>query len=251
MHHLANRDDGDVLAFANHIRFAERDRIGLVGNLGFVVVHCLVLEIDDGIVVADGLDQQPLGVIGVGGNDHLHAGHMGEERIERLAVLGRSPQARAVHRPDDQRGFRLAAEHVAELSRLVVDRVETDPEEVDEHQLDDGAHAGDCGAGRRTEETAFRDRRVQNPRRSELGMKPLGHAQRAAPGIVLAGCAGAAGHILAHHDDRGVAAHLDRHRLVDGGPVRFPRHYQSSRSVRAVNVGHEIGLGGTRRDLRG
>ena len=45
---------------------AERDGVGLVRHLALHVVHRLVLEEDHRVVVADRLDQQPLGVVGVG-----------------------------------------------------------------------------------------------------------------------------------------------------------------------------------------
>jgi len=44
----------------------------------------------------------------------------------------------------------------------------------------------------------------------------LGHAQHAAPGVLLAGRAGAARVVLAHHDHARVAGHFLVQRLVDG-----------------------------------
>ena len=63
---------------------------------------------------------------------------------------------------------RLAAEHVAELGGLVEDLVEADAHEVDEHQLGDRAQAGRGGAGRRADEGALGDRRVEHALAAEL-----------------------------------------------------------------------------------
>ena len=44
----------------------------------------------------------------------------------------------------------------------------------------------------------FGDRRVQHAARANLSYRPFGHAEHAAPGVVLAGRACAAGDVLAH-----------------------------------------------------
>ena len=108
----------------------------------------------------------------------------------------------------DHRRDRLAAEHVLELGRLVEDLVEADAHEVDEHQLGDRAQAGGGGADGGADEAALGDRRVQHAVAAELGHQPLGDAERAAPGVLLAGRAQAAGDVLAHDDDAVVALHL-------------------------------------------
>ena len=58
------------------------------------------------------------------------------------------------------------------------------------------------------------DRRVEHAV-GELAVEALGDAEHAAPGVVLAGRAGAAGDVLAEDDDGLVALHLLRERLVD------------------------------------
>ena len=64
-----------------------------------------------------------------------------EHRGEHLRVLGRRAQAGAVHGADHQRRGGLAAEHIAELGRLVEQLVEAAADKVDEHQFAHGAHA--------------------------------------------------------------------------------------------------------------
>ena len=95
------------------------------------------------------LDQQALGVIGVGRHHDLQAGHHGEQRMQGLAVLRAAAQARADRGADHHRGLGLAAEHVAELGGLVVDLVEADADEVDEHDLGHRPHAGHAPRPRR------------------------------------------------------------------------------------------------------
>ena len=144
--------------------------------------------------------------------------------IEALAVLRGGAEAGAVHGADHHRGHRLAAEHVLELGGLVEDLVEADPHEVDEHQLGDRAQPGGRGTDGGTDEAALGDRRVQHAVAAELGHQPLGDAERAAPGVVLAGRAQAAGDVLAHDDDAVVALHLLAERLVDRLTVALLGH---------------------------
>src|SRR5207244_13575524 len=61
--HPADRDDGHVVAVADHARLAERDRVRLLRDVALHGVERLVPEEDDGIVVADRLDQEPRRVL--------------------------------------------------------------------------------------------------------------------------------------------------------------------------------------------
>ena len=139
-------------------------------------------------------------------------------------MLRGGAEAGAVHGADHERGHRLAAEHVAELGRLVEDLVEADPHEVDEHQLGDGAKAGRGGTGGGADEGRFGDRRIENALAAEFAHQAFGDAERPAPGVVLAGRAEAAGDVLAHDDDARIAAHLVAQRLEDRLAVAFLAH---------------------------
>ena len=183
-----------------------------------------MLEEDHRIVVADRLDQETLGLIGVGRQHHLQPRDVGEHRVEALAVLRGGAEAGAVHGADHQRGHRLAAEHVAELGRLVEDLVEADPHEVDEHQFDDRAEPGGRGARRGADERDLGEMRVEHAVGSELRAEALGDAHRAAPGVLVARGTGAARDVLAHHDDARVALHLLAHRFVDRLAIALLRH---------------------------
>ena len=66
--------------------------------------------------------------------------------------------------------------------------------------------------------------RVEHALRPEFRAKPLGHAERPAPGVLVARRAGAAGNVLAHEDDAMVALHFLAERLVDRLAIAFLRH---------------------------
>ena len=196
MHHQPVGDDADRTPFAHDRGFAEWNRVRGLGHLAFETVEVLVLAEDHRVVVADALDQQPLGVVRRARADDLEPGDVGEQRRQHLAVLGRGAKAGADHRADHDRGLGLAAEHVLELGGLVEDLVETDAHEVDEHQLGHRAHAAGRRADRRADVGAFAQRRVEQAV-AMLGVKPFGDAEHAAPGVELAVAAGAADDVFA------------------------------------------------------
>ena len=129
-------------------------------------------------------------------------------------MLRRRAETRAAHGADHHGRFRLAAEHIAELGRLVVDLIEADAHKVDEHQFRDRAQAAGRGPDRRAHIGAFRQRCVQHLP-GVLVVEPLGHAERAAPGVFFAARAGPAGDVFAHHNDRAVTGHFLIDRFVD------------------------------------
>ena len=177
-----------------------------------------------GIVVADRLGQQALRLVGVRRQHDLQPRNVREDRIEALRVLRGGAEAGAVHGADDERGHRLAAEHVAELCRLIEDLVEADAHEVDEHQLNDRAKAGRRRARSGADKRNFGKMRVEHALRPEFRAQALGDAERPAPGVLVAGRAGAAGNVLAHDDDAAVAPHFLADRLVDRLAIGFLRH---------------------------
>ena len=119
-------------------------------------------------------------------------------------------------RSDDQRRLDPAAEHVAQLGRLVHDLVEADPEEIIEHQFRHRPQPGDRGPGGRADERRLADRCVQNPVRAILSEQALGDAHHAAPGVLLPAGFLAAGNILADQHDARIARHLVIDCFVDG-----------------------------------
>ena len=96
-------------------------------------------EEDDGVVVANRRDEQPVGVRRGGRNNGLDAG-VDEQRVRVVGVLGGQPESgsRARDEVDDRHG-RLAAGHQPQLLRLVDDLLERDVEQRRDLELDDRA----------------------------------------------------------------------------------------------------------------
>ena len=216
MHHAGERHDRHVVAVAHDVGLAERDRIGLVRHLGAQIVHQLVFAEDHRVVVADRLDQQTLGVIGIRRHDAFETGDGGENPVGALRVLRRGTAPGADHRADDERRLCLAAEHVAELGGLVEDLVKADAEKVRKHQFSDRPEPGDGGPGGGAHDRALGDRRIDDAGFAKLAKEPFGHPEDAAIGVALAFARRPAGDILADDDDCRIATHFLAQRLVDG-----------------------------------
>ena len=122
-------------------------------------------------------------------------------------MLGAAAAAAAGLGAEDDRDLDPAAGHVAELRRLVDDRVEADGEEVHVHDLGDRSQARHRGADRGAEQARLGDRRVDHPLRPEAVVETAGRAVDTAAGA----------DVDAHHDDVLVALHLGRQ-----GPSRIP-----------------------------
>ncbi len=167
---------------------------------------------DHRAVVADGGDEQALGVVGVGGHDHLQAGHVAEPGLEAARVLGRAAavDARVGGHDDGQRG--LAAEHVLHLRHLVDDLVHGHAHEVHDHDLDDGSQAHRRGPDPQAGKRQLRYRRVHHAPIAVLGVKTRVRAERPAHADVLSG------------DEHPV---VPRHFLVDGLCHRSRRRLDS------------------------
>ena len=82
-------------------------------------------------------------------------------------MLRREADAAAVGHPDRHGDRGLAAGHVPVLRELVRDLVEADAREVGEHDLGDGAEAGDRCSERAADDRLLRDRRVADAARPE------------------------------------------------------------------------------------
>ena len=195
-----------------------------------------MLAEDDGIVVADGLHQQSLGIIGVGRADDLQSGNVGEDRGEHLRMLGGRAEPGPDHGADDHRRLGLAAEHVFEFGGLIENLVEADAHEVDEHQFGDRTHAAGGGADRGAHIGRFRQRRIHQSL-TVLGVETLGNTEHAAPGICLAVAASASDNVFPHQNDSRVSAHFEINRLVDGIlHADLACHGLLPRSVRSIIV---------------
>ena len=93
-----------------------------------------------------------------------------------------------------------------DLRGLVDHLVHDDRQEVAEHDVDDRPHAGHRGADAEAGEAGFRDRRVDDAVLAELVDEAGQHLEGRAR----------FGHVLAHQDDRRIAAHFFGDRFLDG-----------------------------------
>ena len=116
----------------------------------------------------------------------------------------------------------LAPRHVERLGGRVDDVVDRLHGEIEGHELDDGAEPRHGGPDPDAGETVFRDRSVDDALLAELLQKTLRDLVGA---LVL-------GHLLAHHEDRGVATHLFGHRVAQGFAHRHGHHLGVGRELR-------------------
>ena len=94
-HHVADRDDSDVLAFGQNARLAGHYRERLFGyDTGILIEHAM-LHHHDRVVVTDRGDHAALGVMRRSRRHDFEAWHMHEIGMEGLAVLGALPPAAA------------------------------------------------------------------------------------------------------------------------------------------------------------
>ena len=125
--------------------------------------------------------------------------------------------AGAVGRSDDQWAAHLAAEHRADLGRVVDDLVHRDEQEVQRHDLHDRALAEHRGADAGAHEALLGDRGVAHAVGPELVEQTRGDLVGAVEDADL----------LAHHEDALVA-----------------RELLAQRKAQGLAVGHDLGFGG-------
>ena len=219
--HGSQRDDGHVGAFAGVVGHAERDGVRLFGYFALDVVKRFVFTEHHRVVVANRLDQQAFNVVRRRRHHHFEARRGGKNMVRRLRVLRRCREARADHAAHHHRRFGLAAEHVAELGRLVVEHVVAHAEKVHEHQLGHWPQPGHCRARRHADNRRLGDRGVDHPCRAELGPQAFGHAQHAAERFALAAHFGSTGLTAAHVFADQHHTIIERHFLRQGFFDRF------------------------------
>src|SRR5437016_62538 len=113
-------------------------------------------------------------------------------------------------RADDDRHARRSACHVVQVRRLVDELIHRRRQELAEAHLDDWPASKERSAYRGPHHRRFRDRRLENPLRSELFVQALGALHRSPE----------ASDVLANQEHARVAAHLERDRLDDRFHVR-------------------------------
>ena len=212
------RDQRDVGAGARHCGAPDRrDEVGVERDRALLLVDDEVLHDEDGVVIADGRLQQPLGVGRVRGRDDLESGGGGEPALEALRMLSGELVAGAVGRADDQWAAHLAAEHGSDLGCVIDDLVHRDEQEIEGHDLDHRALAEHRGADARADEPLLGDRGVAHAVGPELVEQAGGDLVGAAEDADL----------LAHDEDALIARELLAQRQAD-----------------RLAVGHDLGFRG-------
>ena len=185
-------------------RLADRNQILLVGHFALDVVEHLAFEKAHRVVVPNRRLEQPLGVVGRAGRDHLDARDVREPGLERLRVLRRQLQRGAVGTAKHDRDVELAARHVEHLRRGIEHLVEREHGEVPRHELDDRTQADHRRADAHAGESELGDRRVDDAHLAEFLEQSLRYLVRALVD----------GDFLSHEEDAVVALHLFTKRRV-------------------------------------
>ena len=199
----------------------QRDGVVGVGHIATDrAVHLLVLEEQDGVVVADRGAQQSASVVRGRRHDHLQPRDVREEGLDALRVVQRAVDAAAVRSAHDHRHAVAVVRAVAHPRRLGDQLVERGEDEVRELDLGDRPKPIDGSADRRTDDHRLGQRRIDHPVVAELRPQPVRREEDAA---LLAD-------VLAEHDHRLVPPHLVCERLADRLDER-PRRHQSTSST--------------------
>ena len=124
-------------------------------------------------------------------------------------MLGSAALAGAALCPQDERNGQLTAGHEMRLRRLVDELIESERQEVDEHDLDDGTQARLRRADRDAADGRLADRRVADALGAELLRESCGRS----PGPAF-------GHVLAQDEHARVGAHRLPERRRDRLQIR-------------------------------
>ena len=143
---------------------------------------------------------------------------MGEPGIERLRMLRGGPGAGTGRKAHDERHVHLAAQHEAELRRLVDDLLHRKRGEVGELELEHRLAAGECGTNGDTGLAELRDRRVHHAVLAIAVHEVARHLEGAAIDA----------DVLTHQEDGRVGIHRLGKRLLDGLRVSELAHHAAS-----------------------
>src|SRR5258708_3470153 len=126
-----------MMTLARNPRFSERNYVVVIGNFFFdSAVQILVLEEDDGIVIADRRLDQSLRIVGRRGTNHLQSGRVYKPHLRILRMKRSSMHIAAARTTQHER--RWSSPTVVRLRGHVDDLVEGATDEVHELKPIDG-----------------------------------------------------------------------------------------------------------------
>ena len=128
-----------------------------------------MLEEQDGILAAQGMMQQTLGVVRIGRDDDAQTGEMSEHGIVVARMMRRRRMADANAAAQQDRHLEASVAHVLHLADLIEDLAHPIESEIGEHEIDHGSAPVMAGPAAQTDEATLADRRVAQafgPKRS-------------------------------------------------------------------------------------
>src|ERR1700736_4638710 len=149
---------------------------------------------------------------------------MSKHRIKCLGMLRRRAPAvaafispSAIRSADYHRDGNFASHHVVHFGCLVNDLVVTNPNEIDEHDLNHRTQPGHRCSNRSSNKSHLRYRSVDHTLRTKFLDQTARCSQRATPGIGQTEVfpAGCSGDVFPNHNNRWVAPHLETKSLVN------------------------------------
>src|SRR6185437_9069591 len=143
-------------------------------------IQLLVLEEHDRVVVADGRLEQTLGVIR-GRRSHNHqSGAMDEPAGVALRVIKAAAYAAAITDANRDGASLSACAAIAQLGSLLGDRIDARRDEIDKLDLGHRPHSRQCSADGGTNDHAFSEGRVDDPRIAKFFEQAFGSFESAA-----------------------------------------------------------------------
>jgi len=180
MDHRHRGNNRYVASLPFYVSLSQWYGVNILGHFALQVIYELMFYEYDGIIVPYRAYEQSFGIVSGGGSYDLQSRNVHEPRLKGLGMLCRRRSAGAACRPYDHRYFRLSAEHIAHLRRLIVYLVHGNANEVHEHYLCHGPQPSCSSAQGIADNCAFRDWRIYHALGPELVYQPRRHAEAAA-----------------------------------------------------------------------
>src|SRR3989442_740717 len=204
--HSAVRDEREIDSLADDPRAADREGLGILGNLLLRgLVERLRLEKDYRVGVADRAREERTRRPRPRRDHHLEAGHVRVELLLGLRVVLERADATAVGHADHHLAVEASLRSLSVARRMVLDLMEPLEGEAGKLDLADGLEAVERHADRGADDGRLRERAVDHALGAELSLEVIGDAEDA---TVHAD-------VLAEDQHVGVALHCLQEREVE------------------------------------